>query len=266
MSGWGPFDLTAENAIVTGGALGIGRGIAARLCEAGANVLVSDIDEDAAAATARELDGHEGRAVSAHGDVTDPAAGEAMIAACVNAFGSVDILVNNAGVYPMETILEATPEHFDRVYEINVRGVALCTSAAAKRMVEQGNGGAIVNIASVDGFMPTMVGLAAYNASKGGVVVMTKNMALELGPHGIRVNAIAPGAIVTDGTRRIRHERGMNDEEIERSIEQVPPRLPAGRYGTPDDIGLAALFLTSPAASYIMGETLVVDGGFLLAH
>jgi 2-deoxy-D-gluconate 3-dehydrogenase len=179
-------------------------------------------------------------------------------------FGAVDILVNNAGVFPMQPLLEATRESFERVLAVNVEAVAFCAQAAAAQMVHQGGGGAIINIASVDGLHPSMEGLAAYDASKAGVIALTKSMALELGRHRIRVNAIAPGGINTEGTMRMRMERGMTREEAETFAQRPPPRLPAGRRGTPDDIGKVAVFLASSAADYVTGETLVVDGGFLL--
>jgi 2-dehydro-3-deoxy-D-gluconate 5-dehydrogenase len=261
---WGPFDLTGKSAVVTGGAMGIGRGIVLRFVEAGASVIVADLDGEAAAIVAKEAEG-AGRAEAMAIDVSADDAGERMVRAAVEAFGSLDILVNNAGIYPMVPMLEMTPETFDRVYRVNLRGLAFASKAAAARMIEQGEGGAIVNIASIDAFHPSMVGLAAYDASKGGVVMFTRSLALELGPQGIRVNAIAPGGITTEGTSAPLQESGMTEEEMDQMMEQFRSRIPLRRMGEPDDIATATVFLASGAAGYMTGETVVVDGGVLLS-
>jgi 2-deoxy-D-gluconate 3-dehydrogenase len=263
MTEWGPFDLNGKNAVVTGAAMGIGQGIAARFVEAGANVVLADLDGEAAELAAKRLEG-PGRAVAMRVDITEDGAGEAMVERCVEEFGSIDILVNNAGIYPMVPMLQATPEVFDRVYRVNLRGLAFASQAAARRMVEQESGGAIVNIASIDSFHPSMVGLAAYDASKGGVVMFTKNLALELGPYGIRVNGIAPGGINTEGTARPLAESGMTDEQMEAMTAEFAARIPLGRMGAPDDIAWVAVFLASEASAYMTGETMIVDGGRLL--
>ena len=258
------FDLKGRNAVVTGAAMGIGHGIAARFVEAGANVVLADLDEEAAILAAKKLEG-PGLAVGTGIDVTADGAGEAMVKRCVEEFGSIDILVNNAGIYPMVPMLQMTTEVFDRVYEVNLRGLAFACKAAAAQMIEQGGGGAIVNIASIDAFHPSMVGLAAYDASKGGVVMFTKNLALELGPHGIRVNGIAPGGINTEGTSKPLAESGMTEEQMKAMMAEFTARIPLGRMGTPDDIARVAQFLASEAAGYMTGETVIVDGGRLLS-
>lgn len=260
----GPFNLNGKNAVVTGAAMGIGHGIAARYVEAGANVVLADLDEEAAILAAKELGG-PGRAVAMGVDVTGDGAGEAMVKSCVEEFGSIDILVNNAGIYPVVPMLQMTTGIFDRVYEVNLRGLAFACKAAAARMIEQGGGGAIVNIASIDAFHPSMVGLAAYDASKGGVLMFTKNLALELGPQGIRVNGIAPGGIATEGSAKPLVESGMTEEQMTAMTAEFAARIPLGRMGTPDDIAWVALFLASEAAGYMTGETVIVDGGRLLS-
>ena len=257
------FDLKGKNAVVTGAAMGIGHGIAARFVEAGANVVLADLDEEEAILAVKKLDG-PGRAVAMGVDVTVDGAGEAMVKRCVEEFGSIDILVNNAGIYPMTPMLQMTPEVFDRVYEVNLRGLAFASKAAAARMIEQGRGGAIVNIASIDAFHPSMVGLAAYDASKGGVVMFTKNLALELGPQAIRVNGIAPGGITTEGTSKPLAQSGMTEEQMKAMIAEFTAKIPLGRMGIPDDIAWVAQFLASDAAGYMTGETVIVDGGRLL--
>lgn len=265
MAGWGPFDLTGKNAVVTGGAMGIGFGITKRLVEAGANILIADLDEGAAKAAAQKLAGGAGKAAAMQADVSEAATADAIVAQCVKQFGSIDILVNNAGIYPQVPILQMTPELFDKVYKINLRGLALCSKAAGAKMIEQGKGGKIINIASVDAFHPSMIGLAAYDASKGGVVMFTKNFALEMAPHKVHVNAIAPGGIQTEGTAKPLEGSGMIEEELKRMMVAFTARIPAGRMGVPNDIGKVAVFLASSALDYMTGETVIMNGGMLLS-
>lgn len=262
MVGWGPFDLTGKNAVVTGGAMGIGFGIAKRLVEAGANVLVVDLDGNAAEEAAKKLAGGPGKAVAMQADVTDEGIGERIVAKCVERFGSINILVNNAGIYPTSPVLQMTPDLLDRVYKINLKGLIFISKAAATRMVEQGKGGKIINIASIDAFHPSNVGLAAYDASKGGVVMFTKSLALELGPHAITVNSIAPGGIQTEGTSR--SLVGMTEAQTKELLKAFTAKIPLRRMGVPDDIGKVAVFLASSASDYMTGETVIVDGGVLL--
>lgn len=264
MTDWGPFGLAGRNAVVTGAGMGIGRGIAARFAEAGANVIVADLDPKAATAAAEEISG-AGRAVPMEVDVGTDAAGEAMVGACVDAFGSLDVLINNAGIYPLSPMLETSQELFDRVYRVNLRGLAFAAKAAAVQMIAQGSGGKIVNIASIDSFHPSMVGLAAYDASKGGVLMLTRALALEFGPHGIHVNGIAPGGITTEGTSKPLESSGMTDEQMRAMTEEFVSHVPLRRMGVPDDIATAAVYLASSASDYVTGATLVVDGGRLLS-
>ena len=248
-------DLSGRTAIVTGGAMGIGRGIVARLAEAGADLVVADLDLAAAAGVAADLNvARSGSAVAVAADVSDPADVERMVGTAVDTFGAVDILVNNAGIYPSRTLAELDLETFHHVIDVNLTGLFLCTKAAAAQMVAQGRGGRIVNITSIDALHPSMVGLAPYDASKHGAWGFTKNVALELAPQGIWVNAIAPGGIRTPGT-------GDADEE---TLSAFAAQIPMGRLGDPDEIGRAALFLASDLCSYMTGAQLVVDGGRLL--
>jgi 2-deoxy-D-gluconate 3-dehydrogenase len=243
--------------------MGIGLGIAERLAEAGANVLIADLDEEAAKASAQKLGG-PGKAAAARADVSEVPAGEAIVARCVEQFGSIDILVNNAGIYPQVPMLQMNAELFDKVYRINLRGLAFCSKAAGAKMIEQAKGGKIINIASIDAFHPSMVGLAAYDASKGGVVMFTKNFALEMSPHKVHVNAIAPGGIQTPGTAAPLAGSGMTEEQMKEMMAAFTARIPMGRMGTPDDIAKVAVFLASSASDYMTGETVIVDGGMLL--
>lgn len=260
---WGPFDLSGKAAIVTGGAMGIGFGIVTRFVEAGADVLVVDLDGELAARKVAELEG-PGKAVSLGIDITDAFAGQRIVDECVTSFGSVDILVNNAGIYPMVPLLEMAPETWQRVIDVNLTGLAFVSKAVGSRMVEQETGGKIINVASIDALHPSMVGLAAYDASKGGVLMFTKALALEMAPHGVTVNAIAPGGISTEGTAAPLQGSGMTEEQMAAMLEQFTALIPMGRMGEPDDIAKVATFLASSAADYVTGELIVVDGGRLL--
>ena len=259
-----PFDLAGKSAVVTGGAMGIGLGIAESFVEAGANVLIADVDEGAARTAAERLGQGSGKAAWMAADVTADGDGQRMVDECVAQFGSLDIFVNNAGIYPMVPALEMTPEIFDRVYRVNLRGLVFCSKAAASRMIEQGRGGRIINIGSIDSFHPSAVGLAAYDSSKGAVLMFTKNFALELAPHGILVNMIAPGGIETPGASKPLQESQMAADQMEAIRQQFVQQIPLGRFGTPRDIGNTAVFFASPASDYVTGSALVVDGGRLL--
>lgn len=256
VSHWGPFSLHDKNAVVTGGAMGIGLGIVKRLAEAGANVLIADLDFDCATTEAEALSAGGAKVACMQLDVTAPDAGDKIVAAMVKNFGGVDILVNNAGIYPMVPVLQMDSGLFDKVIAINLKALAFISKAVGQKMADQGKGGKIVNIASIDGLHPSMVGLAAYDSSKGGVVMFTKNFALEMGPYGVSVNAIAPGGINTPGTGS-----GMTEE----LLKAFTARIPMGRMGEPDDIGKVAAFLASSASDYMAGEIVVVDGGMLLS-
>lgn len=258
-----PFDLDGRSAVVTGGAMGIGFGIARRLVEAGANVLIADLDGELARTRAAELEG-PGKVAACTVDVTAKDAGRLVVDECVTNFGSVDILVNNAGIYPVTPMLELERDAWDRVLGVNLTGLAFLSKAVGARMVEQGTGGKIVNIASIDSLHPSMVGLAAYDSSKGGVLMFTKAFALEMAPHGVTVNAIAPGGIGTEGTAAPLQGSGMSDEEMQAMTAQFAARIPLRRMGEPDDIAKVALFLASSASDYMTGGLLVVDGGALL--
>ncbi len=253
-------DLTGRVAVVTGGAMGIGVGIARRLHEAGATVVIADRDSAAAQDAVQRL-GLSSAPIAA--DVSDEAAVERLFAAVGAAHGGVDILINNAGIYPMTPVLTMPVEEWDRVQAINLRGVFLCARAAGRQMVARGRGGAIVNIASMDAYHPTAIGLAHYDASKGGVVMFTKSLALELAPAAVRVVAVAPGFIRTEGLSHV--TPNLPASEIAKLNAIGSARLPLGREGTPDDVARVVLFLVSDLAAYITGATLLVDGGYLIA-
>ncbi len=253
----GMLDLTDEVAVITGAAAGMGRAIAARMSEAGAQVVAVDVDPETPSVVEAGLPG----AAYVVADVSLPDGHEQIVAAASQPFGTPTILVNDAGIFPRVTALEATSEQFDLVYNLNLRGLALMSIAFSRAVIKTGRRGAIVNIASVEGLKPSVpTGLALYGATKAGVVALTRHLAVELAPHNIAVNAIAPGTVLTDGVIR-----GLGSEEAARqALAPLVARNPTGRVGEPDDIARVAVFLASPAADYIRGQTIVVDGGWTL--
>jgi 2-deoxy-D-gluconate 3-dehydrogenase len=251
--------LEGKVAIVTGGAMGIGRGIALRLHEAGANVVIADRANEAAEQIAAELNhSRTDSSLAIATDVADAASVKAMVQETIARFGGIDVLVNNAGIYPFVPLSKMSEAAFMRVIDVNLRGVFLCTKAVSERMIEQGRGGRIINVTSVDAVHPSMVGLAHYDASKHGVWGFTKNVALELAPHRIWVNAIAPGGVLTPGVQAGQAPEGDD------AVADVTAAIPMHRLGDPDEIGRVALFLACDLASYMTGSQIVVDGGLLL--
>lgn len=254
-------NLSGKAAIVTGGAKGIGYGISYRLAEAGAKVLVADIDIETAQKTAEELTAKGWSAAAIKTDVSSEEDIKAMIASCQQQFGSVNILVNNAGIFPQAPVAQMTAEDFDKVMHVNLRSVFLATKYVSEVMITQGNGGSIINITSIDALHPSMIGLAHYDASKHGVLGFTKNSALELAQHKIWVNAIAPGGVQTPGVAALQGGGPADPKAIEAFMSKIPMH----RMGEPDEIGKVVLFLASDMASYMTGEQVVVDGGALLS-
>jgi NAD(P)-dependent dehydrogenase (short-subunit alcohol dehydrogenase family) len=238
-------------AIVTGGGSGIGAEICRRFAADGMSVVVADRDAGNAASVAEEIGA---KASSCTLDVADEAAVDAMVADAAGRHGRLDVIVTSAGIGIQKSMLETTAEEFRRILDVNVAGMFLCGRAAARVMVKQGSG-RIINIASVAG-MRGVPGRVAYSASKGGVIAMTQVMAVELGPHGITANAIAPGPIETALTAR------MHTDETRKAYNAASP---LGRYGTLAELAAAAAFLASEEASYVNGHTIVVDGGMGVA-
>jgi 2-deoxy-D-gluconate 3-dehydrogenase len=256
-------NLKNKTAIVTGGAMGIGFGIAYRLAEAGANVVIADINEKAAEEAAKSLEKKGWKASSVKTDVSNEESVTETTAFAVKSYGRVDILVNNAGIYPTVPIMNLKPSDFDKIIAINLKSIFLFTKAVAAQMIKQSSGGKIINITSIDALHPSSVGLATYDASKHGAWGFTKNSALELAPHNIQVNAIAPGGISTPGTGAGTGQ--PVNPTIEAILKKFLERIPMKRMGEPDDIGKVALFLASDLSSYMTGSQIVVDGGVLLA-
>lgn len=258
-------NLSGKSAIITGGSKGIGYGIARRLAEAGASVLIADIDLETAKKTAIEFvqNGWEAEAIGT--DVSDEEAVKTMVRHCLSSFDKIDILVNNAGIFPAIKLADMGVEQFEKVIHTNLRSVFLTTKHTAEAMKLAGNGGKIINITSIDALHPSMVGLAHYDASKHGVWGFTKNTALELAPHKIWVNAIAPGGILTPGVQAMQSSDAPEKQNASKNVEDFLTKIPMHRLGEPDEIGTVALFLASDMSSYITGEQIVVDGGALLS-
>ena len=258
--------LTGKRAVVTGGATGLGFAICRRFAEAGADVLVVDIDGRGAEEAAGELTAAGYRAGSVQCDVSGEEAVLLMTEKAVVGMGGIDILVNNAGIYPRIPLAEMKAEDFEKVLAVNLRGTFLCSREASNRMIEQGQGGCIINIGSIDCVHPSSAGLAAYDASKGGVLMLTSSMARELGRHDIRVNAIAPGGMRTGAIAS--HIGGSSREETRAQLKELKEfmrRMALGRMGEADEIGRVALFLASDLASYMTGSLVVADGGYLVS-
>lgn len=254
-------DLTGKVAIVTGGAAGIGFGISTRLAEAGASVVVADVDLDKAQAAAQKLTANGKVAFGVRADVSSEEEVKNLVEKTVANLGRVDVLVNNAGIYPPMPLVQMSLADFDKVLSVNLKGAFLCTKYVAEQMIKQGQGGKIINITSIDALHPSMVGLAHYDASKHGMWGFTKNAALEYSKHKIWINAIAPGGISTEGTAKMQQGQPTNQQVIEAFMSKIPMH----RMGEPDDIGKVVLFLASEMSSYMTGAQIVVDGGVLLS-
>ena len=241
-----------RTALVTGGASGIGFAVARQLAELGAKIAIADVNIDGAQTAASKLEGAEVMVVQV--DVRDPDDAANMVDAVVAEFGKLDILVHSAGVGIEKSFLDTTAEEWQRLIDIDLSGTFYCAQAAARHMVKN-NYGRIVNLASTAGIRGG-TGRTAYGAAKGGVIALTKVMAVELAPFGITANALAPGAIETELVAR------MHSEETRRVYRAG---IPLDRYGTPDETAFCAVFLASEQAGYITGHILGIDGGFLAA-
>ena len=245
--------LEGKTAIVTGGAHGLGRAIALRLADDGADVMVADLLGGDAEAVAAEVRTRGRRAVSYEVDVSDSGAVSGMVMATVEVLGCIDILVNDAGVSGESPLLDMKESFWDRVMGVNLKGNFLCSQAVAREMVARGGGGAIVNITSTAG-ANARPGASAYASSKAGLIQFTRVLALELGQHGIRVNAVGPGMTLTGSE--------VKPAPSQKYQGAFVGQVPMGRAGVPGDIAAAVAFLASPDATYINGQVIFVDGGY----
>jgi len=247
-------DFAGKVAIVTGAAAGLGFAIAERLASDGAAVVLADVDLAAAEVARETLAARGSRALTQRTDVSDAKDVTALVARTLEKLGRLDVLVSNAGIGGTHAFLDEPLEHWNRVLAVNLTGVFLCGQAAARAMLKQGSG-RIVNVASISGVRAGS-GRTAYGTAKAGVIQLTRQMALELGPRGINVNAVAPGPVETALTLR---------DHTAETRAAYNALIPLERYGTPQEIAAAVAFLASAEASYVNGQTLFVDGGFTAA-
>ena len=246
------FKLDNKVAIVTGAARGLGQGFAVALAEAGADVALVDIlptDE-----THQKVEGIGRKAISISADMIRIDCINDIVNKTINGLGRIDILVNNAGIIRRAPLTEFSEKDWDDVININQKSLFFLTQAAAKQMIKQGEGGKIINIASMLSFQGGIL-VPSYTASKSAVVGLTRLMANELGEKGINVNAIAPGYMVTDNTAALRADKDRN--------KAILDRIPLGRWGNPEDLHGTVVFLASTASDYVQGYTIAVDGGWL---
>jgi 3-oxoacyl-[acyl-carrier protein] reductase len=253
-------DLSGKFSLVTGAARGIGQAIADSLAANGSRVVYSDIDLAAARVSAARFQG----CTAVHLDVVDEKQINGVVDDIVHSFGRLDILVNNAGVNTLShrvTIDQFPRAEWDRLLNVDLNGVFLMSKAGARVMVAQG-AGKIINITSVAGLVPLRL-QCPFVAAKAGVINLTKAMALELGPRGVLVNAIAPGSTLTEGTKKLFYGE---DGQFKDSVQRLLDHIPLGRPAQPEEIAHAALFLAAPESSYINGHILTVDGGWTAGY
>ncbi|BDG60173.1 glucose 1-dehydrogenase [Caldinitratiruptor microaerophilus] len=248
------FSLKGKVAVVTGGGRGLGRGMALALGAAGADVVVVSRSLDQVEAVREELERLGSRALAYAADVADLDAAGAAVEAVLAAYGRIDILVNAAGIQVRRPILEFTPADWERVIGVNLRAAFFLSQRVARHMIERGQGGKIIHVASLTSFIG-IPGTGIYAASKSGIVGITRAMAVEWAPYGIRVNAIAPGYYRTEMTEPL-----FRDPDRSR---WVLSRIPVGRSGVPEDLAGTVVFLASPASDYVTGQVIPVDGGWL---
>ncbi len=251
--------LDGKVAVITGAGSGIGQVAASLFAAEGAKVVVADVAADRAAATAADIESAGGSALSVTVDVSDEAQVTDMVAAAVRTFGGLHVLFNNAGIFPDDDggILETPPETWTKVMDVNLKGVWFGCRAAVPAMLASG-GGSIVNVASFVALMGAATAQIAYTASKGGVLAMTRELAVEYARRGIRANSICPGPIETPLLTELLADPARRERRL--------VHIPIGRFGRPEEIAMAALFLASDEASFVTGSALVVDGGITAAY
>jgi NAD(P)-dependent dehydrogenase (short-subunit alcohol dehydrogenase family) len=247
------FDFSNRVVIVTGSGSGLGQGIARRFAEADARVVVHyNTSAQGANNVVNEIRARNGNAIAIQADVVNENEVARLFAETVSAFGRADVLINNAGTYPLHSILEMTPVQWDGVVNANLRSAFLCTQAFVRQVAAQGDGGAIVNITTIEAENPAPLH-SHYDAAKGGLLMLTRASAFELAPYNIRVNAVAPGLIWREGI-----EQAWSD-----GVQRWQKTASLKRLGMPEDVADACLFFASPAARWITGASLTVDGGVM---
>ncbi len=247
--------LEGKVAVVTGAGTGIGQGIALALAQEGASIVVDYVGQPSVSQdTIDRVKAFGGNAVGIEADVSKPEDVANLIAKTVDAFGKLDIFVNNAGIEKKVAFVDFPFNEWQKIIAVNLTGTFLCSQAAARQMMQQGNGGRIINISSVHEDLP-MPTNAPYCATKGGIRMLMRTIAVELAPHNITVNNIGPGAIYTPIDKDVESDTKLNDE--------ILAEIPLGRWGKPEEVGKLALFLASDDASYITGSTHFIDGGML---
>ncbi len=244
-------------ALITGGSQGIGKAIAKEIGTYGAKVVICSRSSKSVDAASRHLKDLGVEAMGMSCDVSSKQEIDALVDKTIAQYGRIDFLVNNAGLYPVTNFLEMTEEQWDQVIDTNLKGTFMCSQRVAQTMVAAGRGGAIVNIGSTSSWI-ARPGVAHYSSSKAAVNLLTKVMAVELAPYGIRVNALCPGVIGTETTL----DTAANTPEAGREFATKVKRIPLGRVGTPEEIAKAAVFLLSPDASYFTASVIYEDGGY----
>jgi NAD(P)-dependent dehydrogenase (short-subunit alcohol dehydrogenase family) len=251
------FDITGKVTIITGGGRGLGAALASGFASAGARVVIGDQDEQTAQASAASIRERGGSALATRCDITSESDVRALVDLALQTYGQLDVLLNNAGINIPKPAEELAPQEWSRIVGVNLTGTFLCCQTGGAVMLRQGDG-CIINICSVHGHVGSYVHkAAAYNASKAGIVNLTRSLALEWGERGVRVNGISPGALRTE----LMATRLANETYVQRTLD----RLAIKRIGTPEDIVGTAIFLASPAAGWLTGQILAVDGGWLAA-